>query len=139
MGQGRKYTTAIVIGVLVVSLLVLGARWHALGQRVPLTMPAAAVSGDTSARQKPDHTADPPPAKATEPVDINTASARELELLPGIGPVLARRIIDFRQAHGPFKSLRGLLKVSGIGEKKLAALKDRVVCPAPGGAEYHGK
>ncbi|HES58065.1 MAG TPA: helix-hairpin-helix domain-containing protein, partial [Firmicutes bacterium] len=63
-----------------------------------------------------------------EPLDINAASAEELEQLPGIGPVLAGRIAEYREAHGPFRSLDELRKVSGIGEKKLAALEGLAVC-----------
>ena len=59
------------------------------------------------------------------PVNLNTASAEELESLPGIGPALAGRIMDARE-DSPFTSLEDLDAVSGIGPSKLAALKDRV-------------
>jgi competence ComEA-like helix-hairpin-helix protein len=59
-------------------------------------------------------------------VDLNTASAAELTLLPGIGDALARRIVDWRQAHGGFRSVDQLLDVSGIGPAKLEALRPRV-------------
>jgi competence protein ComEA len=55
-------------------------------------------------------------------VNINTATADELEALPGIGPVLAQRIVDYREQHGPFRSVRDLLNVSGIGDSHLADL-----------------
>jgi len=135
MGQGRNYTTAIVAGVLAVCLFVLGVRWHVLSQRVPLNIAPAAASGSTSVHARPSSAADSPGNAAALPVDINTASARELELLPGIGEVLARRIIDFRKAHGPFKSLEGLLKVNGIGAKKLAALRGSAVCRSAEGGD----
>ena len=53
-------------------------------------------------------------------ININTATAAQLDTLPGIGPVLAQRIIDYRQANGPFTSLSQLMLVEGIGEKRLA-------------------
>jgi competence protein ComEA len=59
-------------------------------------------------------------------VDINTADATQLDILPGIGPALAQRIIDYRTQHGPFHSIDGLQQVSGIGEAKYAAIKDLV-------------
>ena len=67
-------------------------------------------------------------SKSTEektgfPVNINTASKKELDALPGIGEVLAQRIIDYRKANGPFSSVDDLIKIKGIGEKTLAKLK----------------
>lgn len=62
-------------------------------------------------------------------VALNHASASELEGLPGVGPVLAQRIIDHRERHGPFETVEDLLDVPGIGEAKLAALRDYVAVP----------
>lgn len=59
-------------------------------------------------------------------VNINTAGKEELERLPGIGPTLARRILDYREAHGGFRSVEELRKVSGIGPKKFEELKGLV-------------
>jgi competence protein ComEA len=56
-------------------------------------------------------------------LDVNTASAADLEALPGVGPVLAQRIIEYRQSRGPFQKIDDLLSVHGIGRKKLAQLK----------------
>ncbi|MBN2537122.1 helix-hairpin-helix domain-containing protein [candidate division WOR-3 bacterium] len=64
-------------------------------------------------------------------VDLNTAEAWELELLPGIGPKLALRIIEYRDRHGPFRSPGDLLKVNGIGPKKLDAIRELVKCGIP--------
>ena len=56
-------------------------------------------------------------------VDINHADDAELQRLPGIGPTLARRIVMYRQAHGHFMDVDGLMEVEGIGPKRLARLK----------------
>lgn len=61
-----------------------------------------------------------------EYLDLNTASAPELERLPGIGPALAEEIVGYRSAHGPFEELDDLLNVSGIGPAKLDAIRDLV-------------
>jgi competence protein ComEA len=59
-------------------------------------------------------------------VNLNTANQAVLEELPGVGPVLAQRIIDWRSEHGRFTSVDELAEVSGIGEKMFAALQDKV-------------
>lgn len=60
-------------------------------------------------------------------VSMSSASSEELAALPGVGPVLAQRIIDHREARGRFETMEDLLSVSGIGEAKLAALRDVAV------------
>ena len=57
-----------------------------------------------------------------EPLNVNTATAEELERLPRIGPVLARRIIEYREVHGPFRRIEELEAVPGIGPKTLEEL-----------------
>ena len=56
-------------------------------------------------------------------ININEASAAELEELPGIGPVLAAAIVEYRETHGPFGSVEELTQVYGIGEGKLAQMR----------------
>ncbi|SFM91378.1 comEA protein [Thermodesulforhabdus norvegica] len=59
-------------------------------------------------------------------ININTADKADLEKLPGIGPALAERIIQYRQEHGPFKTIDELKNVKGIGDKKFEAIKDLI-------------
>ena len=60
------------------------------------------------------------------PLDLNHATAQELTTLPGIGEVLAQRIVDYREAHGPFQSVEELIAVEGIGEGRLEKLRELV-------------
>ncbi|MCY3728240.1 MAG: helix-hairpin-helix domain-containing protein [Nitrospira sp.] len=59
-------------------------------------------------------------------VDLNTSTAKELQQLPGIGKGLAKRIVDYRTANGPFKTVEDLIKVKGIGKKMFAKMQDRL-------------
>jgi competence protein ComEA len=59
-------------------------------------------------------------------VDLNTATVQQLDALPGVGPVLAQRIVDWRTAHGRFGDVGQLREVDGIGERKYADLAKRV-------------
>ena len=63
---------------------------------------------------------------ADDRVDINTATVAQLDALPGVGPVLAQRILDFRTENGPFGSADQLREVSGIGESTFDKLKAKV-------------
>ncbi|ODA90319.1 hypothetical protein ATY41_10460 [Leifsonia xyli subsp. xyli] len=60
------------------------------------------------------------------PIDLNTATAEQLETLPRIGPVLARRILDWLTANGRFAAVTDLMEVTGIGQKVFDGLRDRV-------------
>lgn len=62
-------------------------------------------------------------------VDLNAATANELESLPGVGPVLAERIVAFRIERGPFLVVEDLLDVPGIGESKLSQMRDSITYP----------
>ena len=60
------------------------------------------------------------------PLDLNKATNGELAQLPGIGEELARRIVEYREANGPFENVEELMEVSGIGEGKFAGLEGRI-------------
>ena len=62
-------------------------------------------------------------ASMRAPLDLNAATAAELDALPGIGPVLAARIVEHRRQHGAFRSVEELLSVPGIGPRLLARLR----------------
>jgi competence protein ComEA len=66
-----------------------------------------------------------PPGTAVSgtPLDLNSATAAQLDQLPGVGPVLAQRIVDYRTQHGGFRSVDELRQVSGIGDAKYADVK----------------
>ena len=90
----------------------------AMAQASPQTPPA------TPASQTPQ------PA----PLNLNTATKADLEKLPGVGPAMAQRILDYRQKIGGFKKAEELMNVQGIGEKSFLKLKPLVtVAPAKGG------
>ncbi len=88
----------------------------------------------------PDKSAMPPPSATTTPtpatahrlhssaqINLNTATAKELEELPGIGPVMAQRIIEYRTTHGPFYSIAEIQEIRGIGAKTFEKIKEQIV------------
>jgi competence protein ComEA len=80
-----------------------------------LIVPGASLTGEAAA--------------ADGRVRINVADGTELQRLPGVGPVLAERIVEHRDRYGPFEDVEDLLDVAGIGEGKLAALREAVLVP----------
>lgn len=95
-----------------------------VGQPVPEAVPA----------QVPGAGAGTSTAGPGAPVDLNTASAEQLDSLPGIGPSTAAAIIAHREKNGPFRSVDGLLDVRGIGDAKLEVLRDLVITGPAGAA-----
>ena len=103
--------------------------------RTPMAAPAAVAAdsepppeSDTSATlpSGTSSSASPGGLAAGRVVDLNTASADELDGLPGVGPVLAARILEYRRIHGRFRDPEELLGVRGVGPRLMARLKLRV-------------
>ena len=70
---------------------------------------------------------DPASSSPAWPVDLNTADLEQLDTLPGVGPVTAQAILDYREENGPFQSVDDLVNVYGIGEKTVENLREYVV------------
>jgi competence protein ComEA len=87
-----------------------------------LAAPAIVHAQNAPAAASPDKTA---------LVNINTASAAEFEALPGIGPKMAQRIVEYREKNGAFKKLEDLMNVKGIGEKNFLKLKGQLTVAPP--------
>jgi comEA protein len=83
----------------------------------------------TSTQSSPS--AQPQPPAAAPQVNLNTATAAELAKLPGIGPAVAARIVEYRQKNGGFKKAEELMNVRGIGEKTFLKLKPLVTVTPP--------
>ncbi len=80
----------------------------------------ASILGEPDSKTKPV-------ASTLSQLDLNAAAEADLVRLPGIGPVMAKRIVEYRQAHGPFKRLEDLRQVKGIGVKTYAKLAPLLV------------
>jgi competence protein ComEA len=98
------------------------ARQVADGEQVVVGVPTRAPAATPSTGQ-PTGT---PGTSADTPVDLNTATLAQLDALPGVGPVLAQRILDWRTEHGRFTTTDELQEVPGVGPKKLESLKPHV-------------
>ena len=80
----------------------------------------------------PRQTAKPAPADAPA-INLNSATAAELEKLPGVGPATAARIVEYRTKNGAFKKVEDLMNVRGIGEKTFLTLKPLITVAPPKG------
>lgn len=87
------------------------------------------AEGEPSVEGEPPAASDPQPdvtGDSQDKININTATAAELTALPGIGEVLAGRIVEYRKQHGAFQSLEDIKNVDGIGEKKFEGIKESI-------------
>lgn len=125
-------------GVLVLLLLAaLGAGWDLTHLRAvaapelgPEPGPSAAAGGGLAT--PPAAGAPSPAAAPSGPIDLNRATASQLDALPGIGPVLAGRIVEQRARQGAFRSVDELLAVRGIGPRLFERLRPLVTCARAG-------
>ncbi len=65
-------------------------------------------------------------AQTVTRINLNRATCAELEVLPGVGPALSRRIVDYREAKGPFKRIEDIMQVRGIGPQTFEQMKDHL-------------
>lgn len=91
---------------------------------VTLAVPAQMQTAPTAAATAPTQTV--PDKTVSFPVNINTADAETLAALPGIGQVLAKRILAYRQQNGSFRVVEEITNVEGIGEKKAEAILELI-------------
>jgi competence protein ComEA len=110
-----------------------GARPGAALASLNLAAPLVDGSQILVLRSGPDGSAVPPPGAVSGTpgstgikININTASATELEALPGVGEVIAQAIVDFRTENGPFATAEDLLDVNGIGDATFAEMEDLI-------------
>ncbi len=93
------------------------------GEQVVVGVPGAPGSAGSS---PPGTSTSSPQGNPLAPIDLNTATATVLEGLPGVGPVIAARIVDWRTANGAFRSVEELGEVSGIGDAILTQVRGLV-------------
>jgi competence protein ComEA len=98
-----------------------------------LTLAAASVAPLAAAQPPSAPSAPSAPVKSEPVINLNTATAADLETLPGIGARTAQRIVEYRQKSGGFKKVEELMNVKGIGEKSFLKLKGRLTVAAPKG------
>jgi competence protein ComEA len=114
-------------------LLLLGIAVLSLGVGLAAVAPSGQGSKGKSASAKAAV------ATPAAPVNLNTATAAQIETLPGIGPKAAQRIIEYRQKNGGFKKIEELMNVKGIGEKSFLKLKPLVVVSSSSAEHQAGK
>ena len=107
---GKKWGSLLLAGLLLAASLPIGAlAQEPAGETIP-------VEEDTSSEG-------PQEVLVEKSVNLNTATLEELDLLPGVGPAIAQRIIDYREQNSGFYDIEEIMEVSGIGEKTFAKLE----------------
>ena len=114
--------------LIALALLATGVVFHTTRERpVPLPAPTPILIENVRIVR--------PVFRDAKPLDLNRATHRDLVELPGIGDVLAGRILEYRDAHGAFRSIDELLDVNGIGPTLLDGLRDRVTVDLGGASD----
>lgn len=104
-----------------------------------IAMVAALGVGSAMAEQAPPSVPPSGQAEAEDAVDVNSATAAQLESLPGVGPRTAERIVDYRRDQGGFKKVEELMNVRGIGERSFLKLRPLVTIGASGADAGEGR
>ena len=99
------FTAGLFLGRNLIRPAVVTARIAPTVETMPSSLPAQL---ETTGVPEPEY-----------PLDINSAAAEELDFLPGIGPVIAQRIVEWRESNGPYRDVTELLNVEGIGPSRL--------------------
>jgi competence protein ComEA len=102
---------------------------------------ATLISGPSTSWAQAPKSASSAKARATaaNPVNLNSASAAQLQTLPGVGASAAQRIVEYRQKNGNFKKIEELMNVKGIGEKSFLKLKPLITVSADKGDRASGQ
>ena len=138
LGRARLFAAAVLSLLCAAGLLLTLVRVPLPGAQPPPTRtPAAPITQPAQqpvplpAVSQPGPSEPIPPAARLHVVDLNSASAAELLLLPGIGPTLAERIIEDRARLGPFPTVDALTRVRGIGPKTVENLRPHAAARSP--------
>lgn len=111
------------------ALLVVGSGVQLYARFAPHHVPDYQISYVDFVAPPEEPVIDAPAQKLARGIDPNTAPEEDLELLPGIGPSLARRIVEERESNGPFKEASDLARVKGIGSSLVSRLRSHLRFP----------